>query len=97
MGQIYSGTDFELTVETGIDITAMATKEILYRRPGSSTEGVFTSVSVIGTTQMRYNVPKVINGITIPAGRWMFHARVVDGTGKEHIGELATRFIRHKW
>lgn len=97
MGQIYTGTDFELTIETSIPLAALATLQILYMKPGSSIEGVIGSVSIVNGTRMRTDVPKTINAASVPAGRWLFHTRTVDGGGKESLGELTSLLIERKW
>lgn len=97
MGQIYSGTDFELTIETGVPLAAHPTRHILYRKPGSDVDNTLASTSIVNVTRLRTNVTRIINASSVPAGRWMFHVRIVDGAGKEYLGELSTLLIKHKW
>jgi len=91
--KIFVGTDWELTLDTETDVSAMATTEIHFRKPNKSSWYKRAAV-VVNTNYLRIDIPYTDN---TTSGDWTFRAYVVDATGKRHKGTFFVKTINKDW
>ena len=92
MSTIQVNQDFQLILETYKNVTAMTTKEIHYRKPGS--KRVYSETATVVTlTKLTIDITDTINDIS---GQWYFQSYVIDNTGKIYLGEVAKLDVQPK-
>lgn len=90
---IFIGTDWELTLDTETDISAMTTRQIHFRKPNKSAWYKRTA-TLVGTDYLKINITHSDNNI---AGDWTFRAYTVDASGKRYKGTFFVKHINKDW
>jgi len=90
---IYTGQDFELTLDCETDVSAMATTQIHFRKPNSKALYKRTA-TLVGTDYLRIDVTDSTNNVP---GDWKFRAYVIDALGRIYKGTFAVVTINEDW
>jgi hypothetical protein len=92
MGKIYVGqSDLTIKLETGKDLTGIATAEIIYRNPAGITGNFTATISDVIKGIIEYSVTSE-KDLNI-AGKWTFWAKTIDAQGLISIGEPSTYHV----
>ena len=86
---IYVGQDYQLTLDTNVDLTTASTKQIRYKKP-SETSYSSVDATVSGTTL----IAQITDTINNEAGDWLFHAYVITSNSKIYIGDIVSNRVR---
>jgi hypothetical protein len=90
---ICKGQDYTLTLETGLNLTAMVTTIIQYKKPGATTS-VNLNASVLLNTKLRVNISRTINNVH---GEWRFRAYAVTASNRVYKGTVARLKVEDDW
>lgn len=90
---IYTGQDYELTLDTETDISSMIVRQIHFRKPNSKALYKRTA-TLVGTDYLRVNISDDTNNIP---GDWKFRAYVEDAAGKKYKGVFVVLTIHDDW
>jgi hypothetical protein len=91
--KIYAGAvGVEIILDTGQDITAAGTKEILFKKPVSGLTGAWTGTAY-QTSKVKY---VTIVGDLLEAGIYLFQTHVKWSDLNEHFGEVFEYEVHEK-
>lgn len=91
--KIFVGTDWELTLDCGTDVSAMDTKEIHFRKPNKRA-WYKRAATLVGTDYLRIDISDTYNNIS---GNWTFRTYCIDATGKIYKGTFFVKKINKDW
>lgn len=90
---IFVGTDWELTLDTETNVSAMVTTQIHFRKPNKKAWYKRTA-TIVGTNYLRIDIPYTDNNVH---GDWTFRTYCVDATGKRYKGTFFVKNIHKDW
>jgi len=90
---IFTGTDWDITLDCETDVSAMTTKQIHFRKPNKRA-WYKRAASLVGTDYLKIDVSRADN---TAAGEWTFRTYVVSAAGKVHKGTFYTKNIDKDW